>query len=145
MPRRTRQRGGVLQQSSIASAVDQQIHGLAIAAPSARKLVGALSGGNQQKTVLGRWLAAEVDVLLLDEPTRGVDIAAKTQLYGLIDTIATTGVAVLMVSSEFEELLACCDRLLIMNAGRITESRPAEEASLEWLLAATMRAGDSRD
>ena len=138
----TASRAGVLRQKQIAGAVAEQMARLDVAAPNALKTVGTLSGGNQQKTVLGRWLAASARVLLLDEPTRGVDIAAKAQIYQLIGSVAAAGVAVLMVSSEFEELLACCDRIVIMNAGRITETRPTEEASLEWILASTMRAED---
>jgi len=83
-----------------------------------REAVSNLSGGNQQKVLLGRWLLVDPDVLFLDDPTRGVDIGAKEDIYNLIEQAAAAGKAVLMVSSELPELLRCCDRILVMNQGR---------------------------
>ena len=92
---------------------------LAINTPNAAKAVGLLSGGNQQKVVFGKWLAREPKVLILDEPTRGVDVGAKTEIYALIDELAGRGVAVWMITSDMEELLGMADRAVVMHDGRI--------------------------
>ena len=81
--------------------------------------VGALSGGNQQKVLLARLLAVEPSVLILDEPTRGVDIGAKSEIYRLIDELARRGTAVLVISSELPEVVGICDRVLVMREGRL--------------------------
>lgn len=133
-------RAGVLDQAQQTSLVRNLITKLEIATPSQDTPLGALSGGNQQKVILSRWLAADSRVLLLDEPTRGVDVAAKAQLFRLVEDIAGQGVAVVIVSSEFDELLECTHRVLVLNGGRITESKQTESASMEWLLSATMKA-----
>jgi len=78
-----------------------------------------LSGGNQQKVVIARWLARQCNVMLFDEPTRGIDVAAKDMIYQLLRSLAAEGKAVLMVSSELPELMALCDRILVMSAGQI--------------------------
>jgi ribose transport system ATP-binding protein len=82
--------------------------------------VAELSGGNQQKVVVARWLARGCKVLLFDEPTRGIDVAAKDLIYGLLRALAAEGKAVVFVSSELEELLANCDRIIVLSAGRVT-------------------------
>lgn len=96
--------------------------------------VGALSGGNQQKVAIARLLHHGVDVLLLDEPTRGIDVGSKEQIYALIDTLATEGKAVLMVSSYLPELLGTCDRIAVMRRGRLGAARPVAEVSQESLM-----------
>ena len=78
-----------------------------------------LSGGNQQKVVLGKWLALEPRVLMLDEPTRGIDVGAKQEVYELMDQLARRGVAILFVSSEMEEILGVSDRVLVLHEGRV--------------------------
>ncbi|MFD8703456.1 ATP-binding cassette domain-containing protein [Kitasatospora sp. NPDC059648] len=101
---------------------------------------GALSGGNQQKVVFGRWLHASPEVLLLDEPTRGVDVGAKAEIYRLVDRAAADGLAVLAASSELEELLWICHRILVMAHGRIVADLPRELFSKERIMtAATSR------
>jgi len=92
---------------------------LAVKTPNAAKAVGLLSGGNQQKVVFGKWLARGPKVLILDEPTRGVDVGAKTEIYALIDELAGRGVAVWMITSDMEELLGMADRAVVMHDGRI--------------------------
>lgn len=93
---------------------------LRIAARGPAHVVGNLSGGNQQKVVLGKWLAMEPQILLLDEPTRGIDIGAKDEIYDLIGTLADRGISVLLASSEVPELLAICDRVMVLCEGRVT-------------------------
>ena len=90
-------------------------------------MVRLLSGGNQQKVVLARWLLRECRVLLLDEPTRGVDVGARTEIYTLIRPLADAGVAVVVVSSEVEEVLGLSDRVLVVREGRIVHEGPADE------------------
>ena len=87
--------------------------------PSQETKIRSLSGGNQQKVIIGRWLLTEPDVLLLDEPTRGIDVGAKYEIYQLILDLANNGKTVLMVSSEMPELLGVCDRIVVMSGGRV--------------------------
>ncbi|NHB84542.1 sugar ABC transporter ATP-binding protein [Tessaracoccus sp. HDW20] len=112
---------------------------LRIRASSGRQPIGTLSGGNQQKAVIGRCLASEMRVLLLDEPTRGVDVDAKGQIYELIRELATAGVSSIFVSSELEELTQVCDRVLVLRDGMIREEVPGTEASSDRLLALAMK------
>ena len=95
---------------------------------SLEQAVGELSGGNQQKVVIARWLARDCPILLFDEPTRGIDVAAKDTIYQLLRDLADAGKAVVVVSSELTELMLICDRLLVMSAGRIT----AEFLAGQW-------------
>ena len=88
--------------------------------PSLDELVSKLSGGNQQKVVLARWLARQPMLLILDEPTRGIDIGAKAEIYRLIDELAASGIGVILISSEMPELIGLADRVLVMADGRIT-------------------------
>jgi ribose transport system ATP-binding protein len=95
------------------------IERLRIKTPSASQPVGLLSGGNQQKVVYAKWLARDPKVLILDEPTRGVDVGAKAEIYNLIDELAGHGVAVWMITSDMEELLGMSDRVVVMHEGRV--------------------------
>jgi ribose transport system ATP-binding protein len=110
-----------------ATATSNWISRLGIRCRDARQPVGELSGGNQQKVALARLLHHDVDILLLDEPTRGIDVASKAQIYQLIDDLAKNGRAVLMVSSYLPELLGVCDRIAVMCKGRLGPARRAEE------------------
>jgi ribose transport system ATP-binding protein len=105
------------------------IERLRIRCDDPQRAVGTLSGGNQQKVALARLLLCDVDVLLLDEPTRGVDVASKTEIYRLIGELAAAGKAVLLVSSYLPELLGMCDRLAVMQRGRLGPARPVSEWS----------------
>ena len=98
-----------------------------------------LSGGNQQKVVIGRWLLREPEVFLFDEPTRGIDVAAKFAIYHLIDDLAARGKGIVVASSEVEELMLLCDRIAVMSAGRLVEMFERGEWSQERLLAAASR------
>jgi L-arabinose transport system ATP-binding protein len=102
---------------------------LRIRTPSLDQDVAKLSGGNQQKVVIARWLATKPKVLILDEPTRGIDVGAKAEIYKLIDELAGTGMAVLLISSELLEVLGLADRILVMQNGRITGELAAAEAT----------------
>ncbi len=98
-----------------------------------------LSGGNQQKVVLSKWLFADPQVLILDEPTRGIDVGAKYEIYTIINDLAATGKGVIVISSEMPELLGICDRLYVMNEGRLVDEMPASKASQEKIMASIMR------
>ncbi|MBB5803477.1 L-arabinose transport system ATP-binding protein [Saccharothrix ecbatanensis] len=100
--------------------------------------VGTLSGGNQQKVVLARWLASKPKVLILDEPTRGIDVGAKTEIYRIISDLAADGVALLVISSELPEVLGLADRIVVMQHGRITGELDRREATEEKVLALAM-------
>ncbi|MCL2864138.1 MAG: sugar ABC transporter ATP-binding protein [Lachnospiraceae bacterium] len=93
---------------------------MAIKTPSLNQLVKNLSGGNQQKVILGKWLAAEAELIIFDEPTRGIDVGAKYEIYKLINNLVENGKTVLLISSEMEELMGMSDRIIILNEGRIT-------------------------
>ncbi len=110
-----------------------------IKAPSVMSVVGKLSGGNQQKVVLSKWLFTDPDVLILDEPTRGIDVGAKYEIYTIINRLVAAGKAVLVISSELPELLGICDRIYTLSAGRITGEVPVAEATQEGLMALMTR------
>jgi len=105
-----------------------------IKAPTIEEGVNKLSGGNQQKVVLGKWLFTDPDVLILDEPTRGIDVGAKYEIYELINQMADAGKGVLMISSELPELLGICDRIYTLSAGVITANLPKAQADQEILM-----------
>jgi L-arabinose transport system ATP-binding protein len=120
------------------SIVSGYVERLRVRTPSIDQEVGKLSGGNQQKVVLARWLAAKPKVLILDEPTRGIDIGAKAEIYRLIDDLANEGLGIMFISSELTELLGLSDRIYVMQNGRITGELAAAEASEEAVLALAM-------
>ena len=103
--------------------------------PTVEQNVGNLSGGNQQKVLLAKWMFADPDILILDEPTRGIDVGAKYEIYCIMNQLATEGKTVIMISSEMPELLGMCDRLYIMNEGRIVGEMQADEATQESIMA----------
>lgn len=107
---------------------------LRVKSPDDTYRVGNLSGGNQQKVVLGKWLSLKPKVLLLDEPTRGIDVGAKQEIYQLMDQLAAQGIAVLFVSSEMEEIIGMSDRVLVMHEGRITGELPGDQLSEESIM-----------
>jgi putative multiple sugar transport system ATP-binding protein len=106
-----------------------------IKAPTVMSVVGKLSGGNQQKVVLSKWLFTDPEVLILDEPTRGIDVGAKYEIYTIINRLVAAGKAVVVISSELPELLGICDRIYTLSAGRITGEVPVGEATQENLMA----------
>ena len=128
------QRGGMITDGAARQATKRHISGLRIRAESAGQIVRFLSGGNQQKIVLAKWLERAPKVLILDEPTIGVDIGAKADLVDTIRQAADAGTAVLVISSEFEELLALSDRLLIIHDGRLIREMPRQAVASEEVL-----------
>jgi ribose transport system ATP-binding protein len=110
---------GVIEHRALRSLTVKAIDRLSIKVPGPDGIVGGLSGGNQQKVLLARWLEIRPRILILDEPTRGVDIGAKTEIYRIINELAQQGVAVIVISSELPEVIAVCDRVLVMREGRI--------------------------
>jgi ribose transport system ATP-binding protein len=111
--------GGVLRRRGERALAVEEVHRLRIRAPSIESPVRSLSGGNQQKTVLARWLAMRPKLLILDEPTHGVDVGAKTEIYAIIRALAREGVAILLISSELPEVLELSDRIIVMREGRV--------------------------
>jgi ABC-type sugar transport system ATPase subunit len=111
---------------------------LNIRTPSLRSEVSTLSGGNQQKVILAKWLMSGPSILLLDEPTRGIDVGAKVEIYSLMNRWASEGKGILLITSELPELLAMSDRILVMHRGRVTAEFPREEATQEKVMAAAM-------
>lgn len=107
---------------------------LGVRTPSVEQAIMNLSGGNQQKAILARWLSEDVRVIILDEPTRGIDVGAKSEIYNIIYSLAEAGVAVLVVSSELPEVLGLSDRVIVMNSGRLVAGMAREEASPERVL-----------
>ncbi len=112
---------------------------LGVKAPTVEQLVGNLSGGNQQKVLVGKSIFSQPDVMLLDEPTRGVDVGAKYEIYQIINRLVDEGKAVLMISSEMPELLGMCDRIYVMNEGRLIAELPAAEATQESIMGYIMQ------
>jgi putative multiple sugar transport system ATP-binding protein len=110
-----------------------------IRTPGVFQKVGNLSGGNQQKVVLSKWLFANPKVLILDEPTRGIDVGAKYEIYGIINKLVADGKGVLMISSELPELLGMCDRIYVMNEGALVGELTAAEASQERIMSFIVR------
>lgn len=121
-----------VRESSELQAVSRQV---ALHSPSPETCVNHLSGGNQQKVLLARWLLLHPDVFFLDDPTRGIDVAAKYDIYRIIGELAGSGKAVMLVSSELPELLRCCDRILVLREGRVTAIYDAAEATQEKIMA----------
>jgi D-xylose transport system ATP-binding protein len=125
----------VLKKQQEMSSVERMMSDLRVKASSPETTVETLSGGNQQKVVLGRWLMNDPKILLLDEPTRGIDVGAKQEIYTRINQLAEQGLAIIMVSSELEELRGVCDRIIVMHEGRITGRFARHEASAEAIMA----------
>ena len=107
--------------------------------PSVEQNVGNLSGGNQQKVLLAKWMFAGPDVLILDEPTRGIDVGAKYEIYCIINDLVAQGKSVIMISSELPEVLGMSDRIYVMNEGKIVGELSAEEATQEIIMSRILK------
>lgn len=133
---------GVIRRGVEKAMAARSIANLSIRLASPRQPIGELSGGNQQKAILARWLLTDPQVLILDEPTRGIDIGVKAEFYDMIGALAVKGCAILLISSELPELLALCDRVLVMSEGRLTADLPRGVATQESIMqAAVPRSG----
>ena len=126
--------GGLLSERKRYAATDDVIKGLAVKTASRATQIRTLSGGNQQKVILGRWLLTGPEILLLDEPTRGIDVGAKYEIYALLQRLAESGKSILMVSSELPELLGVCHRIFVMSGGEITGEVDAATTTQEEIM-----------
>ncbi len=127
-------RSGLVRRKAESNAVFESIKNLAIKTDGGEASIVSLSGGNQQKCIIARWLLTNPKVLLLDEPTRGIDVGAKAEIYILMKKLADAGMAIIMTSSELPELLAVCDRILVLCEGRLTANLPRKDASEESIM-----------
>ena len=126
--------GGLVDNRKIADAAEKYKNMLNIKTPSVQQLVRNLSGGNQQKVVLAKVLLADTDIIIFDEPTRGIDVGARAEIYALMDQLASSGKSLIMVSSDMEELLGMSDRIIVLSEGRITGELTRAEFSQEKIL-----------
>jgi ribose transport system ATP-binding protein len=125
---------GFVRTKRVEAVTKEYVDKLSIKTPSVRQLVKNLSGGNQQKIVVAKWLIKNCDILIFDEPTRGIDVGAKSEIYHLMGDLAKEGKAIIMISSEMPELLRMSDRLIVMCEGRVTGELPIEEAEQEKIM-----------
>jgi len=126
---------GILNQLTGRGITEKYVKELKVKTPSIDVSVGTLSGGNQQKVIIGKWLATAPKVLILDEPTRGIDVGAKTEIYRLINKLAAEGVAIIMISSELPEIMGMSDRIMVMCEGEKVADIPREKATKEKVIA----------
>jgi galactofuranose transport system ATP-binding protein len=134
LPRRTR--WGIVDRAALRAVALRYIERLGIRCTGPDQPIGELSGGNQQKVLLARWLAAESRLLLLDEPTRGIDVGAKAEILGLIRELAAQGLSTLLIASELEELVAASDRIVVMRDGRTVAHLDGSDVSEANVMAA---------
>lgn len=125
---------GLLDKGEMNKVVDESIEQLNIKTPSPKTHIANLSGGNQQKVIIARWLATTPDILILDEPTRGIDVGAKYEIYEIINSLAKAGKSIIMISSELPELLGVANRIIVMCEGRISGELGIEEATQEKIM-----------
>ena len=135
---RLKGKGIILDQKRIREEVMQRVKSLDIKTPRIQQLVENLSGGNQQKVVVARWLCSSARVFLFDEPTRGIDVGAKAEIYGLVRALSEEGAGVLIISSEVEELVDICDRIYVLRQGRIVNELLRDDISKETILASAL-------
>jgi len=126
--------GFFIDRAAVESAGERYVRQLGIKTPSVRQQVRLLSGGNQQKIVIAKWLLRDCQVLFFDEPTRGIDVGAKAEIYRLLNELAAQGKAIVIISSELPEVLRMSHRVLVMCEGRITGELAAREASQEKIM-----------
>lgn len=129
---------GIIKQKTENTLCQSLVDTLNIKTPGINALVSELSGGNQQKVALAKWFRADCQVIILDEPTRGVDVGAKTEIYHLINELAAEGIAVIVVSSEMMEIIGICDRVMVMSGGRITRCLHKDELTEENIMKAAL-------
>lgn len=132
-------KNGVIDKHLEAAAAADYVEKLRTKCTSAEQMVGNLSGGNQQKVLVSKWMFADPDIMILDEPTRGIDVGAKYEIYCIINQLVKEGKSVLMISSELPELLGMCDRIYIMNEGKMVGEVTKEEATQELIMGLILR------
>jgi inositol transport system ATP-binding protein len=120
---------GFVSEREVTAACEEMSRKLRVKAPNLQERVENLSGGNQQKVLIGRWLLTNPRILILDEPTRGIDVGAKAEIHRLVTELARNGVAVIMISSEMPEVLGMSDRIMVMHEGRVTGILDRAEAT----------------
>jgi ribose transport system ATP-binding protein len=130
---------GFIRKKAETEETDGHIQALANRTPSGEQLAGNLSGGNQQKVVLAKWLATQSDILFFDEPTRGIDVGARAEIYSLMRELTRQGKGIVMVSSDLPEVLGMSDRILVMSHGRVVGEVPRAEATQENVLSLATR------
>lgn len=133
--------GRVINTNKERSIVDRYVNELSIATPSTEQLVQNLSGGNQQKVVLAKWLCTEAEVIIFDEPTRGIDVGAKGEIYTFMNALAKEGKAILMISSELPEVIGMSDRIYVMRDGQVVKELSHTEATQELIISYAMEGG----
>lgn len=124
----------LLDDKKIEKLVQDNVAKLSIKTPSSKTLIQSLSGGNQQKVLISRWLANDPDVFILDEPTRGIDVGAKYEIYCIIEELAKQGKSIIMISSEMGELIGMSDRIMVMCDGRVTGFIDGDKANQENIM-----------
>ena len=125
---------GVINSGKEDALCEKAVKDLQIKTPNVEIDSGNLSGGNQQKVVIAKWLVRNCDILIFDEPTRGIDVAAKVEIYNLMNQLKQNGIGVMFVSSEMPEVMGMSDRIIVMCDGRITGELSAEEATQDMIL-----------
>jgi len=134
-------RFGFTNSKKIQIAAEKQVKNLSIRTPSTKQKISNLSGGNQQKVAIGKWLTADSEIIIFDEPTRGIDVGAKSEIYKLMNDLIDQGKSIVMISSELPEILRMSHRIVVMCEGRITGEISNKNADQESIMAlATMRA-----
>jgi ABC-type sugar transport system ATPase subunit len=129
---------GLIDNDSELTEVERMVDSLRVKTPSVEQLAGNLSGGNQQKSVLGKWLLTNPKVLILDEPTRGIDVGAKFEIYTIMQNLAEAGISIIMISSELQEVLGVSDRILVIHEGRVAGELSRDEATQEKIMTYAM-------
>ena len=125
----------MLDDAKIENLVQENVAKLSIKTPSSKTQIQSLSGGNQQKVLISRWLANDPDIFILDEPTRGIDLGAKYEIYCIIAELAKQGKSIIMISSEMSELIGMSDRIMVMCDGRVTGFIDGDKANQENIMA----------
>ena len=133
---------GVIDRSEQKSLGNKYVDAISIKTPSLSQFSGNLSGGNQQKVVVAKWLMMDPKLLIVDEPTRGIDVGSKAEIYALLTELAKQGVAIIVVSSEIEEIMGTCDRVITICEGKMTADYPIKGLEPETILAAALGHAD---
>jgi ribose transport system ATP-binding protein len=137
-------RGGFVRDADGRRAATEMVDRLGIRTPSVHQTAKNLSGGNQQKVVLAKWLVRDCDVLIVDEPTRGIDVGAKDEIYGLLTSLAAQGKSIIVISSELPEVLRLADRIVVMCEGRVTGTLANADATQHDIMELATRFGADR-